>query len=273
MFIVNYGNTGANYTENILSLLLLLAVQGISAIGVFVLPALFFQMKERRIAGIEYFSFKRKPYWLLLMLTAVLLFVANPVLDWSMQWNKAMHFPEFLKGLEQWMRIQEDYAAEITRKFLTIQSVPEFLLAVLVIGILPALGEELLFRGCLMNIFIRMTKNVHIGIILSAIVFSAIHFQFFGFVPRMLLGMLFGYIFYFSGNIYYSMLAHFLNNTVVVVYAYYLQLNGESLIKLEVTEPVNVMMVVSSILFSGITLFYFQQLTKNKKQKEIMSNE
>ena len=90
----------------------------------------------------------------------------------------------------------------------------------LVIALIPAIGEELTFRGVLQQALVRGTKNVHVAIILSAAIFSFIHFQFYGFLPRMFLGILLGYLFYYSGSIWTSILMHFVNNGTVVVLAY-----------------------------------------------------
>lgn len=243
---------------------LMLIAQGLIALGAFILPPLWFNARERALGDTSYFSFRRRPVILLLILTAACLFVLNPFLGWTEVVNSKMHLPAFMQGIEQWMRAQEDNLAQVTKNLLTIKSVPQFILAITVIAIIPAIGEELLFRGCLMTILVRLFKNAHVGIWVSAIVFSAIHMQFFGFIPRMLLGVLFGYIFYWSGNIYYSIFAHFLNNASVVVYAFYLQLNGRSLTELDSSTAESTIMIASSLVFASVTLFYFYQLSRRQ---------
>jgi hypothetical protein len=91
------------------------------------------------------------------------------------------------------------------------------------VAVVPAIGEEMLFRGVLQPVFIRVFKNKHIGIWLTAFVFSFIHFQFFGFVPRLLIGVFLGYLFAFTGNLWYSIVAHMANNGIAVVGYYLLQ--------------------------------------------------
>src|SRR5690554_5832087 len=98
----------------------------------------------------------------------------------------------------------------------------DFILALIVIGLIPAVGEELLFRGLVQNQIGAITKNIHVAIWLAAFLFSTFHFQFYGFVPRMFLGVLFGYLYYWSGNLFIAMLAHFINNglTLILLYMY-----------------------------------------------------
>jgi hypothetical protein len=88
------------------------------------------------------------------------------------------------------------------------------------IAFLPAIGEELLFRGVIQRIFTSWTRNQHWGIWISAILFSALHMQFYGFIPRVFLGVLFGYLLVWSGSIWLPIIAHFINNAVAVVAMY-----------------------------------------------------
>ena len=104
-------------------------------------------------------------------------------------------------GIEKWMKDAEESAAEITKAFLDVKTIPGLVFNVFMIAFLPAVGEELLFRGIIQRIFTDMTKSHHWGIWISAILFSAMHFQFYGFVPRVLLGALFGYLLVWSGSI------------------------------------------------------------------------
>jgi membrane protease YdiL (CAAX protease family) len=88
------------------------------------------------------------------------------------------------------------------------------------IAFLPSIGEELLFRGVIQRIFTNWTRNYHWGIWISALLFSALHMQFYGFIPRMFLGVLFGYLLVWSGSMWLPIIAHFINNAVAVVAMY-----------------------------------------------------
>lgn len=136
------------------------------------------------------------------------------------EWNADLQFPQFLSGFENWAREQEEAMGEMTRILTGFDTIGGLAVAILVIGVLPAIGEELAFRGLIQTELWRGTNNIHIAVWASAFVFSAIHMQFFGFVPRLMLGALFGYLYYWSGNLIVPIVAHFVNNTFGIVLIY-----------------------------------------------------
>jgi uncharacterized protein len=150
-------------------------------------------------------------------LVIVLIFFALPVINFTGEINNQMHFPEWLSGIEEWMKNAEDRAEEMTRAFLRVDNIGGLLFNLFMIALLPAIGEELLFRGVIQRIFTNWTRSHHWGIWISAILFSALHIQFYGFIPRMLLGVLFGYLLVWSGSIWLPVIAHFFNNAFAVV--------------------------------------------------------
>ena len=113
----------------------------------------------------------------------------------------------------------------ITEAFLNVKTIPGLAFNIFMIAFLPAIGEELLFRGVIQRIFTNMTKNFHWGIWISAILFSALHMQFYGFVPRVLLGAIFGYLLVWSGSMWLPIVGHFLNNAFAVVGMYLINNN------------------------------------------------
>ena len=114
---------------------------------------------------------------------------------------------------------------KITLYLTDFENTGEFLAGILVIGILAGIGEEYLFRGILQPKLHHYTGNAHAGVWITAIIFSAIHFQFYGFLPRLMLGALFGYLYVYSGSLVYPIVAHILNNTFTVVAVYLNKLN------------------------------------------------
>jgi membrane protease YdiL (CAAX protease family) len=154
------------------------------------------------------------------VLTIGLIFALNPFINLLGEFNSGMHFPEWLSGMEQWMRNAEDSAAKLTEVFLETDQIQVLLFNLVMVAVLPALGEELLFRGVIQKILIGLTKNNHAGIWLSAALFSALHMQFFGFFPRMILGAVFGYLLVWSGSLWLPVLAHFVNNAGAVIALY-----------------------------------------------------
>ena len=128
--------------------------------------------------------------------------------------------PEKFSAIETWMRNKEASAQLITDQLLNVHSLGALVLLIFVIGILTGIGEEALFRGLLQKLLWEKTGNKHAAIWIGAIIFSTVHFQFFGFIPRMLLGAFFGYLLVWSGNIWLPITAHFFNNSITVVFRY-----------------------------------------------------
>ncbi|WP_460913058.1 lysostaphin resistance A-like protein [Spirosoma areae] len=174
------------------------------------------------------------------------------------EWNQTLHLPETLAPIEQWIRDKEKGLEGITKYLTTFKTTGQLLVAFLVIALIPALGEETLFRGILQRNFSYWTGNAHVGIWLAAALFSAIHVQFLGFFPRMLLGALFGYLYLWSGNLWVPILAHFVNNgfTVLMVYLHQQKLTT---MNIESTESVPVPgALVAGVLTVGL-LYYFRK--------------
>ena len=154
-------------------------------------------------------------FWLLLILCA-----SMPALSWIIKWNEGLHLPQALSAVEQWMRTQEETLGVLTKQLLAGTSGSVLAANLLAIAIVPAICEELFFRGVLLTWLKDSFRNKHLAVWLSAIVFSAIHVQFFGFFPRMLLGVYLGYIFLWTGSLWAPIIAHFLNNAIAVVAAF-----------------------------------------------------
>jgi membrane protease YdiL (CAAX protease family) len=118
------------------------------------------------------------------------------------------------------MRRKEEDAQQLTEVFLSTSSWPGLLVNLIMIGGLAAIGEELIFRGIFQKILYRFLKSGWLAIWISALVFSAIHLQFYGFLPRFILGLVYGYLFFWSGTILLPVLADFVNNAVPTIGAY-----------------------------------------------------
>jgi membrane protease YdiL (CAAX protease family) len=193
-------------------------------------------------------------YLLAVPITIGFMIVNSPFI----QWNANIHFPEVLSSFEDWARAREDFAMAVTEFLTTFSSIGELIMGLLVIAVLPALGEEFVFRGLLQPLLHRHTHNIHAAIWLSAILFSAMHLQFFGFVPRVLLGGLFGYLFFWSGNLWIAILAHFVNNGFSVVMLYLYQ-QGKSDLDMNSTEAAPWGLVAGASLFTFALLYFFKR--------------
>ncbi|MFD1467565.1 CPBP family intramembrane glutamic endopeptidase [Hymenobacter caeli] len=152
-----------------------------------------------------------------------LVLLVIPCMSVLVAWNAGVHFPAFLHGFETWARASEDQAAGLTKFLTQLTTGGRLLVAVLVIGVVPAVAEELVFRGVVQQNLVRWFGSRHAGVWAAAAIFSAIHFQFFGFVPRFVLGLGLGYLYEWSGNIVVPMAAHFTNNAFQVVLLYFAQ--------------------------------------------------
>jgi membrane protease YdiL (CAAX protease family) len=233
-------------------------------IGLGLLPSLFWFAVEHK--GITSWFAGKKFYGVTLVITFVMTvsFMATNTI--FIDWNAHLHFPDSMKGFEDWARTYEDRAEELTKYMTQFSSAGEFLLAFVVIAILPAFGEELVFRGMLQPQLFRATKNIHVAIWITAILFSAFHIQFFGFVPRMLLGALFGYLYYWSGNLLMPMFAHFVNNGFSVLMLY-LNQKGISEMDMESTESAPWPAVIIFTLVAGAMLYYFKKFYDQKREQ------
>jgi membrane protease YdiL (CAAX protease family) len=241
-------------------------LQTLQAIGLFIIPAFIigylFDESSRR-----YLSINKKILSSTLLTVVVIMLFSLPLINYLAKLNSEMQLPEFLKQVEIWMKEKETAAQEITEAFLKMDSTGMLVFNIFMIGILPAIGEELIFRGVLQRIFAEWTKNIHWGILIAAFLFSAMHMQFYGFLPRFILGVLFGYLFYWSGSIWVPITAHFVNNTTaVLVYYFYPESQSEKIENFGATEGTYIFLILSAfIVFYLLWRFY----RNNKKTGEI----
>ena len=149
---------------------------------------------------------------------------ALPLISMLAEWNKGMELPSFLASVEEIMRQMEESALAMTEKFLNTSSFGMMIVNLFVMALLPAVCEEMMFRGWLQRV-LSNRLNYHVAIWVSAFIFSAIHFQFYGFVPRMIIGAALGYLYCYTGSLWASIIAHFTNNAAAVITAF-LAYNG-----------------------------------------------
>jgi len=197
----------------------------------------------------------------------IVMLIALPIINILAKWNGEMDLPGFLDGLEARMRDMEDRAGQLTDTFLKSNSATQYVVNLFMIAIIPALGEEFLFRGVIQRIFCEWTKNKHIGIIIAAVIFSAFHLQFYGFMPRLAMGIFFGYLFIWSGSIWLPVLAHFVNNGLAVtVYFIY----GKEFVEKDVdslgTGNGGFLLIVITTIFIALLIGYIYRTEKFSDQ-------
>jgi membrane protease YdiL (CAAX protease family) len=239
----------------------MMVIQGSATLfGLIALPSLYWWAVEKLnpFQDVKAFNPLLVPFVLVLMISFI---VVDSVI---IEWNSNLTFPSFLKGFEDWARSFETKAGEVTKFLTTFDSFGDFVIGMIVIAVLPGIGEELVFRGFLQPTLHRATNNIHVAIWFSAILFSAIHMQFFGFVPRMLLGALFGYLYYWSGNLFIPMLAHFINNGLSVI-GIYLYQQGKIPVDIEDTEAAPWPLVIICAAVAVVLLVQFQRYFQSRK--------
>jgi hypothetical protein len=171
-----------------------------------------------------------------------------------------MVLPPWLK----WMRDSEDSAEKLMAVMLQMKNIWQVIADVLAVGLLTAIVEEFMFRGVLQTIFERWTKNTHAAIWITAILFSAFHMEFFGFLPRLMLGVLFGYFVAWSGSIWPAVWAHFLNNGLAVVATYLFQ---QKIIKIDPDDQhvFNYGAYIFSLVIMVALLFIYRRIAIEKQ--------
>lgn len=198
--------------------------QSIQSLGFFVIPGILFSYMffKNSESSLDRPRYTNSLVSLVIFMTLVSLV---PLISRLVAWNSSIQLPSVLSGLEATLQNLENDASELTEKILAGATIYHYLLNLLVIAVLPAIGEEFIFRGLLQKILADWTKNSFIAILVASAVFSAFHMQFYGFIPRLFLGIYFGLIFYWSKNIWLAVWAHFLNNAMAVS-LYYLSIRN-----------------------------------------------
>lgn len=229
-----------------------------------ILPSLVTALMVSRLPA-RFLEIDRLPRASMTLLSVALLVVSMPAFNWIIQWNASLHLPDFMHGVEQWMRQAEDSAAATIRLMQGGTSVGDLILNVLIIGVMAGLGEELLFRGTIQRMLATSGMNHHAAIWIVAVLFSAIHMQFFGFVPRMLLGALFGYLLYWSGSLWLPIIVHAANNTMYVVFQWVALRNNMPAGNIDEigTRPGEYIYIIASVVVSALFLWRIRSLKIN----------
>lgn len=186
-------------------------------LGLFLIPSLLFS-RFSDPDPVQYIGLKKSGTITYYLLAATILIIAIPVVAWLGIINQNILFPE---AVTNWIKAAEDQANRQIRFLLERNTIKDLLLNLIFIAVLPAVGEELFFRGILQRLIIKISKNPWIGIIITAFIFSAIHFQFYGFFPRFMLGILLGVIYWYSESLWPAILAHFVYNAFWVTLSYF----------------------------------------------------
>jgi len=240
-------------------------IQIIGSIGTFIIPAfLFSYLFEGDL--FSYYRFRDPTGGWSLLLTILMIVSVIPFINYMAEINLRMKFP--IRSVDQFLRLLEGEAEQVMRAFTATRSLWGLLVNLFMVGVIAAVGEELIFRGLLQRLLHGMVKNIHLAVLLTSILFSAFHFQFFSFLPRFILGVVLGYLMFYGRSIWYPILAHFVNNAMGVTY-YYFNSRGSADDMLEEIGTSTLMpmaALVSLLLFVFFGILWFYQTRANASQ-------
>jgi len=250
-----FGNQGDVDEESILQIdpIVLLAAQGIFSTLMFVGVSLLFIKVVLKLPPSAFFP---KVTWSMVGITflvSISFMVVNSAVG---EWNLNLDFPD--SNFEDWAKQSEEQLKALTEHVINFTSLTHFIVAFIVVGIIPAIGEELLFRGLIQNFLSRAFSNHHLGIWISGFAFAAIHMQFYGLAPRMLLGVVFGYLYHWSGNLTVAMIAHLINNGLALFLLYMSTLGAieVSSEQMESSAPWPIVMVFAVVCLISLRIFH-----------------
>lgn len=227
-------------------------VQVFSSIGTYLIPVilLIYILKERPLT---FLKLNQSVSLIGVALIALMVITFFPLNGLIAEWNLALPLPESLIAYESQIELT-------IKRFLVMPNIGDLLINIVVIALVAAVAEELLFRGLIQRLVLEKTQNHHVAIWIAAIVFSGIHFQFSGFFPRLFLGALFGYIFYWSNSLWYPIIAHFIHNgaTVVLVYIYGIEAMEGMGADTDSLEQI-AWVIGSTIIFAGLVMHFYRR--------------
>jgi len=254
------------------TIVILKVVQVISATIMFVLPAILIALLLSP-AKLGYLGITTLPKpWYFVLAFAVII-CGLPLIGAMDELNKHMTLPASLARMEHWMQSSEEKAGKLIGAMLHMGSIGALIGNLFVIAFMAALSEELFFRGLVQNVLKEWVKNKHVAIWSAAFLFSAFHMQFYGFLPRMALGGLLGYLYVWSGSLWVPILAHFTNNAFSVVGAYLIQheVVSKELDTVGTTREDLVYIIISAVICTGLVFVAFKIRKKPAEIAEVVS--
>ena len=244
----------------------LIWIQGISQLLMFLLPALLFAWIFEGRATTFFQTGMKKWQAFPVLLAILLIIIAIPMIDFLTTWNESLHLPESMSQWEASMRAKQVQSQELMSGFLSLPGVGYMLLNLLMLAAIPAICEEFVFRGVIQKTLVGWFRNPHVAIVVTAAVFSLTHFEMFYFVPRFVLGICLGYIYYYTRTIWASVLAHFTNNAISVVMYDISASNGLGIDPQHLQIPHPALFGAISLILTTIVIFFIAKIgAKNQK--------
>lgn len=239
----------------------MLVTQGISQLIIFMVPSLLFVHLFHR--GEDYLRYTGGiVQWKQVGLGLLALLLLTPAVDTIGQWNKNWHLGEQLESLETLLRNTAAQAEAVTEQLLTMPHCNNLIWVLLIIALIPAVCEEILFRGIIQHSLQRHRYNIHIAVWTTALLFSICHGDFFALLPRLLLGALLGYLYAYSHSLLVNSIVHFFNNAIAIVHYYLFQHNVVQLSPTESIEPT----IVLSLCCTAAAVFLIVEIARIKNK-------
>ena len=255
-------------------------IQLLQTITLFLLPSLILAYLCAK-APWNWLLLDKKVDWTILLWAIGIMLVALPAINLTSHWNQQMVLPTWLSGVEEWMKAKEAEAEWLTKQFMSVTTVSGLLVNLLLMAVLPALSEEITFRGVLQQLLTAPHRlspfasrlSPHLAIWLTAIIFSAIHMQFYGFVPRMLMGALFGYMMVWTGSLWVPMLMHFVNNGMAVLLYFIANRAHWDMDKVDAIGAGNTLWLgIVSIVLTVVGIYMFRRSTTMRSASSRISS-
>lgn len=238
----------------------------IQDVMMFIVPAIAVAMMCTRTPA-KFLMVEKKPDAATLLLVAATLIAAVPAMNCVVEWNKGIVLPESLHGMEEWMRVAEENAGRMTLLLFGNWSVAAYIVALMIAGVLAGVSEEMYFRGTLQRLIATVPVSKHVAVWTTAVIFSAVHMQFFGFVPRLLLGAYFGYLAVWTENLWIPVTAHVLNNTLAATSIWMAHRNGVLTMDSIGTEPQHWWLTLTSVVITALLIVMTYQRNKTDREQ------
>ncbi len=218
----------------------------------FILPAIVTAIFVYKKLWVNYLRLDKRPLLSQIFWGCIWFVVSVPLVQIVHQWNQSLKLP-------QWMLNLESDTSNLLAGIITQTNMYEIVLNVFLIGVIPAIGEEMIFRGVIQQQIGRILKNDHVVVLISAVIFSAIHMQFQGFFGRALLGALLGYLFVWTKNLWVPMILHLLNNGLQVIYIYAKGIKPSEMDKISEADKMPLWLGVLSLFATVLVGIYIQK--------------
>lgn len=231
-------------------------VQGLTSIGLFIVSS-FIIASFLDNEPLKFLYLKNSPDIKNIFLIFILIVIIQPFSNLMTEINESIEFSGYLENIYKYMENKEEKMKKIMETFLTPAGKWTLLVNIIVIALIPAIGEELIFRGVFQKLFISLFKNINWGIIITAFIFSALHLQFLSFMPRFILGLIFGYLVLWSNSLWPAIIAHFINNALAVIY-FHFHYAGKIGNELELLGSPGYGLIygIMSIFFSALIIYF-----------------